>query len=48
LTEAEAQRLNLIRYRTLGITDVTETRVGDVDMNAYARWLTENYKLNLQ
>lgn len=43
MTAAQADRLNLIRYRRLGITDLTDTRVGDVDMPAYTRWLTQNY-----
>ena len=43
MTAAEAQRLNLIRFRSLGIRDLTDTRVGDVDMAAYSRWLNQNY-----
>jgi hypothetical protein len=48
MTAAEAQRQNLIRYRSLGITDITETRVGDVDMSAYSRWTAQNYGLQLK
>jgi RHS repeat-associated protein len=48
LTEAEAQRLNFIQYRPLGITDIGDTRVGDVNMSNYLRWLEKNYGLTLQ
>ena len=48
MTAAEAQQLNLIRYRSLGITDLTDTRVGDVDMPAYTRRLTQNLGMQWQ
>jgi RHS repeat-associated protein len=48
MTAAEAERLRLIQWRNLGITQITETQVGDVNIREYSTWLNSNFGMNWQ